>query len=59
VALGRPFNQVLDAPPASYDFRTQHAHLFGKRGPYLQSRAEVLTNLTRFVAQFRGVRQCA
>jgi nucleoside-diphosphate-sugar epimerase len=57
--LGRPFNQTLDSPPARYDFRTCHASLFGQRGPYLQSRAQVLTHLTRFVAQFRGVRQCA
>lgn len=38
--FGKPFSQVLDAPPATYDMRTQHAELFGGKGHYQYSRRE-------------------
>jgi hypothetical protein len=40
--FGKPFNQSTVAQPASYDFRTQHAGLFGATGPYQYSKRETI-----------------
>ncbi len=40
--FGKRFDQVLDAPPARYDFRSRHAALFGGAGAYQYSRRETL-----------------
>ena len=38
--FGRPFDQPLSAPTATYDLRSKHATLFGGRGSYQYSERE-------------------
>lgn len=40
--FGKPFQQVLENPPASYDFQSIHANLFGARGLYQYSKRETI-----------------
>jgi len=40
--FGRPFDQALVNPPATYDMRTRHAHLFGGTGQYQYSARETI-----------------
>jgi hypothetical protein len=40
--FGKPFEQATVAQPASYDFRTVHAELFGAAGPYQYSKRETI-----------------
>ncbi|WP_027210082.1 NAD(P)-dependent oxidoreductase [Burkholderia sp. WSM2232] len=40
--FGKRFEQTTQAQPASYDFRTRHAELFGATGPYQYSRRETI-----------------
>jgi len=40
--FGKRFEQTMQAQPASYDFRTRHAELFGATGPYQYSRRETI-----------------
>ncbi len=57
VVLGRDFEQVPDRsrPPASYDFRTRHAAVFGGSGGYLHGCEEVLRRLAEYAdAERRG-----
>jgi nucleoside-diphosphate-sugar epimerase len=54
-AFDRAFDQVPAASvPARYDMRSKHAGVFGGRGGYLYSRADVLDGLRRFVAMQRS-----
>lgn len=55
-AFGRTFTNTLPAPGPRYDFHTVHAPAFGKTGPYLASRAEVLGGMKRFVDAERASR---
>ncbi|MFL9963456.1 pyridine nucleotide transhydrogenase [Paraburkholderia sediminicola] len=48
--FGKPFEQATVAHPASYDFRTVHAGLFGATGPYQYSKRET-TQAVRAYAQ--------
>jgi dTDP-4-dehydrorhamnose reductase len=41
-AFGKPFNQSLVNPPASYDFKSKHAGLFGGHGDYQYSKRETI-----------------
>ncbi|MFO0805259.1 MAG: hypothetical protein U0791_19320 [Gemmataceae bacterium] len=49
-AFGHAFATAPGGRPASYDMRTKHAELFGGRGCYLESNAEVLSGIAAFVA---------
>jgi hypothetical protein len=40
--FGKTFNQTLANPPASYDFQSKHASIFGGRGDYQYSKRETL-----------------
>ncbi len=40
--FGRTFEQHLESPPASYDFRTRHAGIFGGRGSYQYDKRDTL-----------------
>jgi hypothetical protein len=40
--FGKPFEQATVVHPASYDFRTVHAGLFGATGPYQYSKRETI-----------------
>jgi nucleoside-diphosphate-sugar epimerase len=55
-AFGRAFENTLPPPAPHYDIRTLHAHTFGRRGPYLASRDEVLSAMKRFVQSQRSAR---
>jgi nucleoside-diphosphate-sugar epimerase len=48
-AFGRPFDNRPPGEPASYDFRSRHAGLYGSAGGYLYLRAQVLDALCAFV----------
>lgn len=48
--LGHPFVNQVSAPPARYDYRSRHADLFGGSDGYLYSKAQVLSDLGKFVA---------
>lgn len=54
--FGREFTNTLPAPGPRYDFHTIHAGVFGKNGPYLASKAEVLAKMKRFVDAQRAAR---
>lgn len=54
VVLGREFTNTLPPPAPRYDFHSRHAHLWGRSGPYLYSRDEVLADLGRFVVRARA-----
>jgi nucleoside-diphosphate-sugar epimerase len=47
--FGTEFHNTLPTPGPRYDFHTVHADVFGKRGKYLYSKAEVLHDMKRFV----------
>ena len=51
---GREFTNTLPPPAPRYDFHSRHAHLWGRSGPYLYSRDEVLADLGRFVVRARA-----
>ncbi len=54
LAFDREFqNEPAGATPARYDFRTKHAAKFGREGPYLADKAEVLEAIRRFVVEVR------
>jgi dTDP-4-dehydrorhamnose reductase len=40
--FGRPLDHRLDGTPATYDFQTRHAHLYGAHGRYQYSARETL-----------------
>jgi nucleoside-diphosphate-sugar epimerase len=40
-------------PAVTYDVRTRHAELFGRRGPYIMDEPQVLTGIARFVGEVR------
>lgn len=48
---GREFRNLLDSPPADYDYRTQYGELFGGGGGYLCGREAVLEEIIRFVRE--------
>ncbi len=48
------FHNTLPTPGPRYDFRTIHSKAFGKTGPYLYSKAEVLAGMRVFVAAQRA-----
>jgi nucleoside-diphosphate-sugar epimerase len=48
--FGRQFEGAGQGAAARYDFRTRHADLFGREGGYIQSRADILAAMRRFVA---------
>jgi nucleoside-diphosphate-sugar epimerase len=52
----REFVNALPPPAPRYDFRTRHAAAFGRRGPYLRTKAEVLAGMRAFVAAERARR---
>ena len=52
--FGKPFNQVLVNPPASYDFKSKHASIFGGRGDYQYSKRETI-QVVRAYAQSEPV----
>jgi nucleoside-diphosphate-sugar epimerase len=52
-AFGIDFTNDPGIKPARYDVRTRHAAVFGGRDGYLYSRAQVLGELTAFVAAQR------
>jgi nucleoside-diphosphate-sugar epimerase len=56
-AFGRAFENTLPPPAPHYDLRTVHAHVFGRRGPYIASRDEVLFSMKRFVQTQRSARR--
>jgi len=58
-AFGFDFDNVLPGTPASYDFRTEHAAVFGRGGPYIAGAEEVLAGMRAFITAERQVRQCA
>jgi nucleoside-diphosphate-sugar epimerase len=53
-AFGIELSRAPERPPARYDFRTKHADALGGARGYLLTKAEVLEDLTRFVAAWRG-----
>ncbi|MBN9518148.1 NAD(P)-dependent oxidoreductase [bacterium] len=52
-AFGRDFTNDPGTRPACFDVRTKHAALFGGRDGYIETRAQVLAGLSRFVASER------
>jgi nucleoside-diphosphate-sugar epimerase len=53
-AFGRDFTHDPGTRPAHFDVRTRHAALFGGAGGYLETKAQVLAGLARFVAVARA-----
>lgn len=51
--FGMDFTRELQGTPASYDFRSRHAHLFGGHDGYLYEREQVFGDLRAFVASQR------
>jgi len=58
-AFGIEFTNTLAGEPATYDFRTRHADVFGRTGPYVATAEEVVDGIRSFVAVERGLRRCA
>lgn len=52
--FGREFTNTLPVPGPRYDFKTVHAGAFGKHGPYLYTKDEVLAGMRTFVAAERA-----
>lgn len=52
--FGVDFQNSLPTPGPRYDFRTIHSKAFGKSGPYLYSKREVLDGMRAFVAARRA-----
>ena len=52
--FARRLANALPPPAPRYDFRTIHATSFGRQGPYLRSRGEILTAMSAFVAGERA-----
>ncbi len=46
---GKNFDNVLDKPPAMYDYRTVHADVFGGRDGYIMNKDDVLMRIKEFV----------
>ncbi len=46
---GKEYENELPGKPAEYDYRTCHAKLFGKEGPYLCTKDEVMKEIKEFV----------
>lgn len=46
---GKKFVNILDAPPADYNYRTIHDSLFGGQNGYICGKEEVLAEIRRFV----------
>lgn len=51
---GIPFVNELNGTPADYDYRTLYASVFGGRGGYIRSKAEVLGDIKKFVESYGG-----
>lgn len=51
--FGRPFVNITENEPVSYDLRSVHAELFGGENGYCYKKEKVLDGLTRFVRQYR------
>ena len=54
--FGMNFSQELPPPPASYDFKTRHADLFGKDMPYQYNQAETLLAIRAYVQSEKTLR---
>lgn len=50
--MGTAFRNEFAAQPARYDFRTRHATAFGKTGPYIADKEEVLAHIGRFFSNY-------
>ncbi len=46
---GKEFQNELPGKPVEYDYRTCHAKLYGKEGPYLCTKDEVMQEIKEFV----------
>lgn len=46
---GKEFQNELPGKPAEYDYRTCHAKIYGKNGPYLCTKDEVMQEIKEFV----------
>jgi hypothetical protein len=55
--FARSITNELPAPPPRYDFHTLHADAFGRTGPYIASRDEVLSAMKRFVEATRAAKK--
>jgi nucleoside-diphosphate-sugar epimerase len=56
-AFARRFENQPSSPAPRYDLRTRHAGLWGRTGPYLASREQVLDEIRSFVRSTReGIR---
>lgn len=53
-AFGFSFDNRPGTPPARYDFRSEHAELFGGHDGYLYDRDTVLNELRDFVVRYRS-----
>ena len=53
-SFGIDFENEVAPQPARYDVRTQHAGLFGAGGHYIETRAQALEGIARFVSAERG-----
>ncbi len=58
-AFGFVFSNELRCPPARYDFRSRHAHLYRGAGGYLLAKGQVLAALADYVASERSRKACA
>lgn len=48
---GKEFTNELGGAPASYDYRTLHAELFGGRDGYVESAPQVMEKIKKFVSE--------
>lgn len=46
---GKAFHNEIAQTPAFYDYRTKYAHLFGRSGPYIISKQDILEDIRRFI----------